>query len=171
MDDILTEDPETVSKLSRSIQDRYSVNVLIDSKNSDHPEVVLEPTPSYENLFGSIKYRTLPGGGFETDFTMIRPGALHRANGGILVLRAESVAQSPEVWESLKAALRDQRIRIEERHREHSMPLLDARTHVYPWMSIFLIRSTQWYYSVFFTIRILKHTLKSKRKTLFICKS
>jgi len=152
VDDILTEDPETPSKLPHSIEERYSVNLFIDNKNSDHPEVVLEPTPTHENLFGSIKYRTTPGGGLETNFTMIRPGSLHRANGGILVLRAESIAQNPEVWESLKATLRDQRIHIEEHHREHTTPLWDAPEPVsIPLdVQIFLIGAPQWYYSVFF---------------------
>lgn len=152
VDDMLTEDPDTKSKLSQRIEERYSVNLFIDSKNSDHPEVILEPTPTHENLFGSIKYRTMPGGGLETNFTMIRPGALHRANGGILVLRAESIAQNPEVWDSLKATLRDQRIRIEEHHRDHATPLLDAPEPMsIPLdVQIFLIGAPQWYYAVFF---------------------
>jgi predicted ATP-dependent protease len=152
IDDLLTEDPETQSKLPASLEERYSVNLLINNKGINHPEVVLEPSPTYENLFGSIKYRTLSGGGIETNFTMIHPGALHRANGGILVLRAEALAQSPEVWESLKAALRDQRIRIEERHRETALPLLDAPEPLsIPLdVQVFLIGAPAWYYNVFF---------------------
>jgi len=152
VEDLLTEDPETQSKLSTSIEERYSVNLLINNKGINYPEVVLEPSPTYENLFGSIKYRTMVGGGMETNFTMIRAGALHRANGGILILRAEALAQAPEVWESLKAALRDQRIRIEERHRESSLPLLDAPEPMsIPLdVQVFLIGAPMWYYSVFF---------------------
>ncbi|MDF3033506.1 MAG: ATP-dependent protease [Alphaproteobacteria bacterium] len=152
VDDFLNEDPETQTKLPSVIEERYSVNLLINNKGMDYPEVVLEPSPTYENLFGSIKYRALAGGGLETNFTMIRPGALHRANGGILVLRAEALAQSPDVWEALKAALRDQRIRIEERHRESSLPLLDAPEPVSVPLSVqvFLIGAPTWYYSVFF---------------------
>jgi len=152
VEDFLSEDPETQSKLSSTLEERYSVNLLINNKGMSHPEVVLEPTPTYENLFGSIKYRTMTGGGMETNFTMIRPGALHRANGGILVLRAEALAQSPEVWEALKAALRDQRIRIEERHRESSLPLWDAPEPMsIPLdVQVFLIGAPLWYYSVFY---------------------
>ena len=65
--------------------------------------VVLEPNPTFPRLFGAIEYRAV-GGALETDFRMIRAGALHRANGGILVLRAESVAREPGVWEALKGA-------------------------------------------------------------------
>jgi len=152
VDDFLNEDPSTQSRLPTSVEERYSVNLLINNKGVSYPEVVLEPSPTYENLFGSIKYRTIPGGGMETNFTMIRPGALHRANGGILVLRAEALAQSPDVWEALKAALRDQRIRIEERYRESSLPLLDAPEPVSVPLDIqvFLIGAPVWYYSVFF---------------------
>lgn len=152
IDDLLTEDPETQSKLPSFIEERYSVNLLINNKGLNYPEVVLEPSPTYENLFGSIKYRAMNGGGLETNFTMIRPGALHRANGGILVLRAEALAQSPEVWESLKAALRDQRIRIEERHRDSALPLWDAPEPMsIPLdVQVFLIGAPMWYYNVFF---------------------
>lgn len=152
VDDLLAEDPETQTKLPAFIEERYSVNLLINNKGLNYPEVILEPTPTYENLFGSIKYRNMSGGGLETNFTMIRPGALHRANGGILILRAEALVQAPEVWESLKAALRDQRIRIEERHRDTSLPLLDAPEPMsIPLdVQVFLIGAPMWYYSVFF---------------------
>jgi len=164
IDDFLSEDPETSSKLPLLIEERYAVNVLINNKGFNFPEVVLEPTPTYENLFGSIKYRTMVGGGMETNFTMIRPGALHRANGGILVLRAEALAQSPEVWEFLKAALRDQRIRIEERHRESSLPLLDAPEPMsIPLdVQVFLIGAPIWYYNVFFNDPDFKTYFKIK---------
>jgi predicted ATP-dependent protease len=152
VDDFLSEDPETPTKLPLSTEERYAVNLLINNKGLSFPEIVLESTPTYENLFGSIKYRAMAGGGIETNFTMIRPGALHRANGGILVLRAEALAQSPEVWEPLKAALRDQRIRIEEHHRDSSLPLLDAPEPMsIPLdVQVFLIGAPMWYYNVFF---------------------
>ncbi|MGV8949041.1 MAG: AAA family ATPase [Candidatus Paracaedibacter sp.] len=152
VDDFLSEDPETPTKLPLSTEERYAVNLLINNKGLCFPEIVLESTPTYENLFGSIKYRAMAGGGIETNFTMIRPGALHRANGGILVLRAEALAQSPEVWEPLKAALRDQRIRIEEHHRDSSLPLLDAPEPMsIPLdVQVFLIGAPMWYYNVFF---------------------
>lgn len=164
VDDFLNEDPTTQTKLPSPVEERYSVNLLVNNKGLDYPQVILEPTPTYENLFGSIKYRAIVGGGMETNFTMIRPGALHRANDGILVLRAEALAQSPDVWEALKAVLRDQRIRIEERHRESSLPLLDAPEPMSVPLNvqIFLIGAPMWYYSVFFNDPDFKTYFKIK---------
>ena len=59
---------------------------------------------------------------------MMRAGALHRANGGILVLRAESLARNPASWELLKGALRDRKFRLEELQRAGSLPIAGAPT-------------------------------------------
>jgi predicted ATP-dependent protease len=107
------------------VSQRYAVNVIADHHDSKHPQVILESNPSYENLFGRIEYRRIQGG-FFTDFTMIRPGALHRANGGILVLRAEDLAINPMAWSFLKGALRDEAIGIEEPGREGSVAVAGA---------------------------------------------
>lgn len=104
---------------------RYAVNLLVDNGDTTDPPIVLESHPSYENLFGRIEYR--PGQShLETDFTLIRAGALHRANGGVLVLRAESLATTPRGWAALVSALRDRSIRIEELHRQNAMPVVGA---------------------------------------------
>jgi predicted ATP-dependent protease len=74
--------------------------------------IVFEPNPTYYNLLGQIDYRAAMGG-MQTDFLLIRPGALHRANGGYLVLQARDVLTSPFAWDALKRALRDRELRIE----------------------------------------------------------
>ncbi len=104
---------------------RYAVNLLVDHGDEPHPTVVLESNPTYENLFGRIEYRQAQGT-METDFTLIRAGSLHRANGGILVLRAEALAANRQSWAYLKAALRDQEIRIEELQRAQMTPIAGA---------------------------------------------
>jgi predicted ATP-dependent protease len=101
---------------------KYCTNLLVDHSRADEC-VVLEPNPTYENLFGYIEYRRVDGMS-ETDLLLIRAGALHRANGGVLVLRAEPLAKDETVWTYLKAALRDRAIRIEEPHRSGGMPLI-----------------------------------------------
>lgn len=99
------------SKINKHLLERYAINLMIDNSHNNHPQVVLEPNPTYENLFGQIKYRNNEvSGGLETHFTMIRPGAFHRANGGILILRAESVATDEELWGSIKSALREKKL-------------------------------------------------------------
>jgi predicted ATP-dependent protease len=152
LEDFIEESEDTTGKPDLDLAAWYGVNLFIDNKESPHPKVFLEAHPTYESLFGSIKYQTGMSGSVETDFTMIRPGALHFANGGILVLRAEAIAQDPELWEFLKEALRDQVIRIEERVRENSLPLLDAPApeSIPLDVQVFLIASPTWYYTFFF---------------------
>jgi predicted ATP-dependent protease len=104
---------------------RYAVNLFVDHADETHPAVVVESNPSYENLFGRIAYRQAEGT-VETDFTLISAGSLHRANGGILVLRAEALAANPASWSFLKAALRDREIRIEEPQRAQMLPMAVA---------------------------------------------
>ncbi len=134
------------------MSERYQVNILTDNRNVTHGTVVLESTPGYEQLFGTIQYAVNANGAHETNFTMIRKGALHAANNGVLVLRAEGLAKDPEVWEYLKSALRDREIPIEERYRERSMPLLNAPKPLpIPLdVQVFLIASPHWYYNFFF---------------------
>jgi predicted ATP-dependent protease len=128
IDDLTEEMIRDVRNLARPASDgerlpaKYSTNLLVDHSRTDEC-VVLEPNPTYENLFGYIEYRRVEGMS-ETDLLLIRPGALHRANGGVLVLRAEPLAKDETVWTYLKAALRDGAIRIEEPHRSGGMPLI-----------------------------------------------
>lgn len=130
--------------------ERYDVNILIDQSHTAHPRVITEHNPTYERLFGTIKYRN-GSNGLEPHFTLIRGGALHEANGGILVLRAETLARAPDVWDALKTALRDRKIRIEERFRDNMLPLWDAPEphHIPLDVQIFLVASPQWYYDFF----------------------
>ena len=133
------------------IRDRYAVNVLVNSKNAMHAPLILDPAPTYESIFGCIKYKA-GAAGYSTDFTMIRPGNLHKANGGILVLRAEALAQDPGLWIALKTALRDKQIRIEEFHRENALPMLDAPDPkpIPLDIQIFLVGAPMWFYSFFY---------------------
>jgi predicted ATP-dependent protease len=127
-------------------QRRYVVNLLVDHGDESHPVVVLESNPSYENLFGRIEYRQAEGT-VETDFTLIRAGSLHRANGGILVLRAEALAANPASWSFLKAALRDGEIRIEEPQRAQMLPMAVApKPKPIPLdLKVVLVGAPRWY--------------------------
>jgi lon-related putative ATP-dependent protease len=92
--------------------DRYRVNVLVSNQPDGGAPVIFEPNPTYYNLVGRIDYRASIGAMY-TDFTLIKPGALHRANGGFLVLQARDVLLSPFAWDVLKRSLRDGEVRIE----------------------------------------------------------
>jgi lon-related putative ATP-dependent protease len=91
---------------------RYRVNVLMDHGASSGAPVVYEDNPTYPNLVGRSEHASQMGT-LVTDFTLIKPGALHRANGGYLILDAIKVIAQPYAWEGLKRALRSREIRTE----------------------------------------------------------
>jgi len=95
---------------------RYRVNLLVDNLASGGAPVVYEDSPSYQNLVGRIEHQARMGM-LTTDFTLIKPGALHRANGGYLVLDAAKVLLSPFAWDGLKRALNAGEVRIESIER------------------------------------------------------
>ena len=131
---------------------RYGVNLLVDNGDETQAPVVVAANPSYENLFGRLEYRRIPGQpGLDTDFTMIRAGALHRANGGILVLRAEALARDATVWEFLKGALRDREIRIDEPHRGAGVTVAGtAQPRPIPLVvKVVIVGAPRWYYTFF----------------------
>jgi predicted ATP-dependent protease len=141
---------EDLPEALESMQQRYAVNVLVDHGDETSPPVVVEANPSYENVFGRIDYRQEQGA-LSTDFTQIRAGALHRANGGVLVLRAEAVAEDEEFWAFLKGALRDREISIEERYRSGGPPMSSApRPKPVPLdVKVVLVGHPRWYYLFF----------------------
>jgi uncharacterized protein (DUF2267 family) len=75
--------------------------------------VVVEPNPTHANLFGRLEHR-VHFGTLVTDFTLIKPGALHQANGGYLVLEATDVLRALMAWDALKKALKSRSIRLED---------------------------------------------------------
>jgi lon-related putative ATP-dependent protease len=102
-----TPPPPTTSPFSR-----YKVNVLIDNTDRKGAPVIYEDHPNHPNLFGKIEFRAVFGA-LVTDFSMILPGALHKSNGGYLVVDARKLLMQPYGWEELKHALRSREIRIE----------------------------------------------------------
>jgi len=90
----------------------YKVNVLVDNSESCSAPIIYEDNPSLNNLMGRIEHEA-QFGTLTTDFTLIRSGALHRANGGYLLLDAVKVLTNPFAWDTLKRALQSHEIRIE----------------------------------------------------------
>jgi lon-related putative ATP-dependent protease len=91
---------------------RYRVNLLVDHSATQGAPLVVEDNPTYQNLIGQTEY-VAQFGALSTDFNLIRGGALHRANGGYLILDAQKVLAQPYSWDGLKRALRSAEIRIE----------------------------------------------------------
>jgi lon-related putative ATP-dependent protease len=92
---------------------RYMVNVVVDNGQQQGAPVVLESNPTYNNLIGRIEHRA-EFGALVTDFTMIKAGCLHRANGGYLVVEMRGLLTNPLAWEALKRAIKNCSIRTEE---------------------------------------------------------
>ncbi|MGE5220849.1 MAG: Lon protease family protein [Omnitrophica WOR_2 bacterium] len=91
---------------------RYKVNLLIDHSQSKGAPVIYQDNPTYQNLIGDVEH-TAQMGALVTDFTLIKAGSLHQANGGYLILDVRKVLQQPYAWEGLKRALESCVIRIE----------------------------------------------------------
>ncbi len=131
---------------------RYAVNLLVDNQRNETRPVIVEANPTYENLFGRIEYRQ-SARAMETDFTLIKAGAFHRANGGVLVIRADAIASNPSIWPFIKAALRDGEIRIEELYRSNGPTVAGALSPrpVPLDVKLVLVGAPNWYYTFFST--------------------
>jgi len=85
--------------------EEFVPNVLVHHETMSGAPIIFEPNPSYGNLFGRVEYSSA-GGSLYTNYRMIRPGALHKANGGYLILDADRLLSQPAVWDALKLALK-----------------------------------------------------------------
>ncbi len=92
---------------------KYRINVLVDNSKQTGAPVVTESNPVMGNLVGRIEHQA-QFGALLTDFNMIKPGALHKANGGFLVLDARDVLLKPYAWDALKRTLKTSEIRVED---------------------------------------------------------
>ncbi len=91
---------------------QYSVNVLVDNAALTGAPIIYEDNPTFANLIGRVEYASEMGA-LTTDFTLIKPGALHRANGGYLILDADKVLTNLYAWQALKRALKARELRIQ----------------------------------------------------------
>jgi len=91
----------------------FQINVFVDNSEAKCPPIVIESNPNFGNMFGKIERRFLFGG-YLSDHTMLKPGALALANGGYLLLSAADVLTNPGVWPAFKRALRTKEVKIED---------------------------------------------------------
>jgi lon-related putative ATP-dependent protease len=104
----------------RAVSSRYDVNVIADNDQAEGAPVEFLEQPRYQNLIGRIEHIAQMGA-LVTDFTLIKAGALHKANGGYLVIEALKLLTEPFAWEALKQALRKQEIKIESMGQVYSL--------------------------------------------------
>lgn len=106
--------------VSHSNFNRYRVNLLAINGQKHGAPIISEDHPTYSNLVGRIEHLA-QFGALITDFTLIKPGALHKANGGYLLLDIRKVLSQPFAWEGLKHALQSRKIRIESLGQMYSL--------------------------------------------------
>jgi lon-related putative ATP-dependent protease len=99
---------------------KYTVNVIVHNGNFKGAPVIFESNPTYLNLFGRIEYKVSYGMA-TTDFTMIKAGALHKANGGYLVIDTLDLFKNPLSYDALKRALKNKEIKIEDILEQYRM--------------------------------------------------
>jgi lon-related putative ATP-dependent protease len=105
--------PFAASWMAEAPFKKYAVNCAVDNSSNKGAPVIMEYNPTFQNLFGRIE-KEAQFGALITDFTMIRPGSLHKANGGYLAIPVEALLVNPFSYDGLKRALKNGQIVIEE---------------------------------------------------------
>jgi predicted ATP-dependent protease len=110
--DQLVEVEKADAQTRKLLEEQYCPSLVVGHHAQGGAPVVFEPHPTYDNLFGRIEYNT-DQGALYTSYRQLRPGALHRANGGFLILEAEKMLGEPFVWDALKRALQSRQLKME----------------------------------------------------------
>lgn len=117
-----SEDKENMRRLSNreAFFNRYEVNLFVNNGDNAGAPAVVEHSPNYYNLFGKVEYRSQMGT-LSTDHTMIKAGAVHRANGGFIILQARDVIADPVVWDMLKRTIKNRQLAVENIGEQYRM--------------------------------------------------
>ena len=110
--DQLVEVEKADAQTRKMLEEQYCPSLVVGHHAQGGAPVVFEPHPTYDNLFGRIEYNA-DQGALYTSYRQLRPGALHRANGGFLILEAEKMLGEPFVWDALKRALHSRQLKME----------------------------------------------------------
>src|SRR5690554_4683257 len=111
--------PMLLAAAGRAGNHRYQVNLLVDNSQVQGAPVVCETNPTWDNLLGRVEYKNELGR-FSTDFTKIKAGAFHRANGGYLILQVADVLANPMAWQAVKRVLKNREIQVESLADQYS---------------------------------------------------
>jgi lon-related putative ATP-dependent protease len=131
---------------------RYEVNLLVDCSEEQCAVVVYESNPTPQRLIGRIEKEAVFGA-VVTDFTMVRPGSMHRANGGFLVVDFDELLQYPLSWNELKRTIRTGQITIEELgERLGYIETKTVRPEPIPWSGKVVAIAREEVYRILFTL-------------------
>ena len=131
--------------------ERYEVNVFVDNNETKGAPVVFEANPTYNNLFGRIEHVMQMGGMATTNFTLVKPGALHRANGGYLIIDAREVLINPFAWDALKRCIRNAEIKIEDVLEQYRfMTIASLKPEPVPLQAKIIMIGSPWIYYLLF---------------------
>jgi lon-related putative ATP-dependent protease len=115
---------EPSSSEENSVEDsllkRYQINLVVDNSHCSGAPVIYENLPHHQTLLGCVENMAMMGA-LVTDFSLIKPGALHKANGGYLIIDAEQLLMQPFGWEGLKRALKSHEVRFDTLERIYSL--------------------------------------------------
>lgn len=147
--DLLVDDAKSDVQRREALEALYSPNLFVQRSEHAGAPVIHEPHPSYDNLFGRIEYAS-DQGALYTSYLQLRPGALHQANGGYLILEAEKLLTEPFVWEALKRSLQARQLKMESPLAElNRLTAVTLTPQVIPLsIKIVLIGSRRVYYSL-----------------------
>ena len=98
----------------------FRCNVFVDNLTATGPPIILEPNPSWTNLFGRIDRKAYLGT-YLSDHTMLKPGSVHVANGGYLILNLVDLMSKPGAWDGLKRVIRTKEVRLEDPMEQYGL--------------------------------------------------
>lgn len=127
----------------------YKVNLFVDNSELEGAPVIMDSNYSYQNIFGRLEYEN-QFGALKTDFTMLKPGLLHQANGGYIIFQAKDLISNPACYEGLKKALNVKQLNIENAvDQRTSMVLVSLKPESIPLdVKVILIGDANVYYTL-----------------------
>lgn len=127
----------------------YRVNLFVDNSTLEGAPVIMDSNYSYQNIFGKLEYEN-QFGVLKTDFTMLKPGLLHQANGGYIIFQAKDLISNPACYEGLKKALNLKQLNIENTvDQRSSMVLVSLKPESIPLdVKVILIGDANIYYTL-----------------------
>ena len=127
----------------------YRVNLFIDNSGEEGCPVVMDSNYAYQNLFGKLEYENYYGS-LKTDFTMLKPGLMHKANGGYIIFQAKDLLANPLCYEELKRVLRIKELAIDNTlEQRSSMAMISLKPEPIPLdLKVILVGSSNIYHTL-----------------------